>query len=190
MEVDSHGKTAVMVAAVRAYHSADPEPRVFDDPLANVLLTRAEHETFESIAAEGLRRLNPALAETCSEASSFVYHAMRAGAGAAIALTRARYVEDALRGALDRGVRQYVILGAGLDTFALDGRISQVVCAYSKSITRPLRHSNVNGSAVPPSPSQQTFTLLQRISNRRVCLQLSPEHPLILRLRRVSRGLV
>src|SRR2546430_2425649 len=71
MEVDSYSRTAVMVAMVRAYHSAEPEPRIFDDPLANALLTRAEHDIFPKMAAEGLRRLDPALAETCSEASFF-----------------------------------------------------------------------------------------------------------------------
>jgi len=34
-------------------------------------------------------------------------------------VTRARFVEDLVATAVDRGVQQYVILGAGLDTFAL-----------------------------------------------------------------------
>jgi methyltransferase (TIGR00027 family) len=33
-------------------------------------------------------------------------------------LVRARFIEDALSAALEQGVRQYVIVGAGLDTFA------------------------------------------------------------------------
>lgn len=37
----------------------------------------------------------------------------------AITVLRARYVEDQLAQAYQRGVRQYVILGAGLDSFAL-----------------------------------------------------------------------
>src|ERR1700720_4543800 len=32
---------------------------------------------------------------------------------------RSRYAEDALREAVNRGVRQYVLIGAGLDSFAL-----------------------------------------------------------------------
>ncbi|MBA4369692.1 MAG: SAM-dependent methyltransferase, partial [Desulfobacterium sp.] len=44
-------------------------------------------------------------------------------------LARARYAEDKLREALDSGIRQYVIIGAGLDSFALrrsdlDGKIN------------------------------------------------------------------
>ncbi|MEC5147002.1 class I SAM-dependent methyltransferase [Chitinophaga sp. 212800010-3] len=34
-------------------------------------------------------------------------------------VTRARFAEDLVTAAMDRGVQQYVILGAGLDTFAL-----------------------------------------------------------------------
>ena len=33
-------------------------------------------------------------------------------------VARSRFVEDELSAAIKRGVRQYVILGAGLDTFA------------------------------------------------------------------------
>jgi methyltransferase (TIGR00027 family) len=36
----------------------------------------------------------------------------------ALTVMRQRYVEDALGEAIARGVRQYVMLGAGLDTFA------------------------------------------------------------------------
>lgn len=34
-------------------------------------------------------------------------------------IVRSRYAEDALRQAMDRGVRQYVLIGAGFDSFAL-----------------------------------------------------------------------
>jgi hypothetical protein len=48
MEVAAHSITAVMVAAIRAYHSADPEPRIFHDALARVLLLPGDCEAFES----------------------------------------------------------------------------------------------------------------------------------------------
>jgi O-methyltransferase involved in polyketide biosynthesis len=38
--------------------------------------------------------------------------------GRALALFRSRFAEDELAGAARQGVRQYVVLGAGLDTFA------------------------------------------------------------------------
>lgn len=43
---------------------------------------------------------------------------MRLGVTAPLFLTRARYIEDSLSEAIGRGVRQYVIIGAGLDTYA------------------------------------------------------------------------
>ena len=39
-------------------------------------------------------------------------------------VARSRYAEDALARSIERGATQYVILGAGLDTF----RVSQSVC--------------------------------------------------------------
>jgi len=107
-----------MVAAIRAYHSADPEPRIFHDALARVLLLPADCEVFEQIAVKSLQQLNPTLAASCSDGPAFIYQMMRAGAAAAIVLPRARYIEEALFDALARGVGQYVIIGAGLDTFA------------------------------------------------------------------------
>ena len=43
---------------------------------------------------------------------------MRVGAGPPITLTRGRYVEDTLEKVVGHGLKQYVILGAGMDTFA------------------------------------------------------------------------
>jgi methyltransferase (TIGR00027 family) len=53
---------------------------------------------------------------------------MQAMATLPIVLSRARYAEDSLEEACGRGVKQYVILGAGMDTFAfrhpeLEGRL-------------------------------------------------------------------
>lgn len=43
---------------------------------------------------------------------------MRAGATSGAVLARARYIEDTLFAAVSRGIDQYVMVGAGLDTFA------------------------------------------------------------------------
>jgi methyltransferase (TIGR00027 family) len=85
-------RTAQRVALRRAAHQVLDEPRAFDDPLA--------------IAIAG----PPSAAEPESSFS----RALRAFIAA-----RSRYAEDQLAAAvLQRGVRQYVVLGAGLDTFA------------------------------------------------------------------------
>jgi methyltransferase (TIGR00027 family) len=85
-------RTALGVAARRAAHQMLDRPPIFEDPLA---LAIAGAEAVEKAASEA----SPA--------------ALRAFIAA-----RSRFAEDELARAVERGVRQYVVLGAGLDTFA------------------------------------------------------------------------
>lgn len=84
-------RTALAAAAHRAIHQVADTPPVFDDPLA----------------ADVLFPEGPEAALLLGE------RAMRA-----FICARARLAEDALAKAVRRGVRQYLLLGAGLDTFA------------------------------------------------------------------------
>jgi methyltransferase (TIGR00027 family) len=90
-------RTAQRVAIRRAAHQLLDQPRVLDDPLA-LRIIGAE-------AAAALRT-NPK-----------EHHAF-ARAFRAFMAARSRYAEDELARAVASGVRQYVVLGAGLDTFA------------------------------------------------------------------------
>jgi methyltransferase (TIGR00027 family) len=91
--------TALAAAAARAAHLiVDKEPFIFADTLASALLGDQAEEHI------GYHRTNGA-------------HPVLSGARAQ-ATCRSRYAEDRLAAAVGRGVRQYVILGAGLDTFA------------------------------------------------------------------------
>ena len=92
-------RTAIGVAALRAAHQLiDAEPRVLDDP---IILKLLGIETLDTIREDRARY-------------------MTAGALALRAhiVLRSRYAEDRLAEAISRGVKQYVVLGAGLDTFA------------------------------------------------------------------------
>jgi methyltransferase (TIGR00027 family) len=91
--------TSFTAAAARAAHLVvDQDPRIFTDPLAAALLgDRAE----ELLA---YHRNNPT-------------HPILAAARAEV-ICRSRFTEDLLAAAVARGTDQYVILGAGLDTFA------------------------------------------------------------------------
>ena len=65
------------------------------------------------------RRTDPARAAACPDQASALAGWMQSGAPQPITLGRARYAEDHLEQAVrQQGVKQYVILGAGLDTFA------------------------------------------------------------------------
>lgn len=94
--------SALTAAAARAAHLlVDGGPVIFADTLAAALLgDRAE----ELIAYHRLHGTHPVLS------------------GARVQVTcRSRYAEDVLARAADAGVTQYVILGAGLDSFAYRG---------------------------------------------------------------------
>jgi methyltransferase (TIGR00027 family) len=97
MQDDKPSVTAYRVALRRAAHQVLDEPKVFDDPLA-LAIVGGEGET-RSRSGEGKSRGRIAR-------SMRAYMAMRS-----------RYAEDRLAEAVERGARQYVVLGAGLDTF-------------------------------------------------------------------------
>jgi methyltransferase (TIGR00027 family) len=93
-------RTAYRVALRRAAHQVFDSPKVLDDPWA-VPIVGASISEIRADAAGHQSRL----------ARSF----------RAFMVARSRYAEDQLAGSVARGVRQYVILGAGLDTSAYRG---------------------------------------------------------------------
>ena len=105
MENGQPSLTALTAAAARAAHLiVDDEPRIFADTLAAALLGERAGEL---ISFHKLRGTHPVLA------------------GARVQVTcRSRYTEDALGRAVRGGVAQYVVLGAGLDSFAYRARSS------------------------------------------------------------------
>jgi methyltransferase (TIGR00027 family) len=105
------------MAAIRAVHHAGAAPRIFDDPLARALLTRPELEAFEQRLVRTLQQLRPDLAASCPDTPASLREAIRVSAAVNV-LARARYTEESLLSSLSGGIRQYVIVGAGLDTFA------------------------------------------------------------------------
>lgn len=91
--------TALRVAMRRAVHQIMDDPKVFEDPLALRILDE------ENISA---LKTDPKWSSETS--SSYRIRALLAARG--------RYAEDELHNAVSRGIHQYVVLGAGLDTFA------------------------------------------------------------------------
>lgn len=85
--------TARGAALARALHQILDHPRVLDDPLALAMVGGSPGE-LQAGADRGAR------------------------ASRAFIALRSRYAEDRLAAAVARGLRQYVVLGAGLDTYA------------------------------------------------------------------------
>jgi methyltransferase (TIGR00027 family) len=90
--------TAQRVAVQRAEHQAFDRPRVFDDPMALAI-----------IGPEGCCALSSVRRK---------YERLVSRSRRAFLVARSRYAEDELARSIERGVTQYVVLGAGLDTFA------------------------------------------------------------------------
>lgn len=109
--------TAILTAYARVYHATHDSPVIFDDSLAKQLFSDEECAYFDKNLAESLKFLNPERAAACPDQAAMLAAYMHLQ-GAPITISRGRYTEDALEASIARGVQQYVILGAGLDTFA------------------------------------------------------------------------
>ena len=104
--------TAMMMAMMRAAHLViDDDPKIFRDALA-LHFCGLERE------AALMNRLRELEASTVARGSSLEFARGLTAQVRANAVVRQRYTEDELTKALRRGVVQYVILGAGLDSFA------------------------------------------------------------------------
>jgi methyltransferase (TIGR00027 family) len=117
MEENQAGITAVITAYSRAYHSTHDEPKILDDDLAMQLFAPQERAFIEKNLSELIKFVDPELAAHYPQPADALAWVMQ-NLNAPITLCRSRYAEDCLQEAVKRGVSQYIILGAGLDTFA------------------------------------------------------------------------
>jgi methyltransferase (TIGR00027 family) len=89
-------RTALMIARQRAAHQVLDHGSILYDPFAMRILCEDEREVLQFATGHPL-----------------------ASIGRLFTAARSRIAEDALSRAVKRGIRQVIILGAGLDTFAL-----------------------------------------------------------------------
>jgi methyltransferase (TIGR00027 family) len=141
---------------MRAYHYANHSPRVFEDFLAGTLLTPEERDVIENSWLAGITRLSPELARAGERAGALAQRGHIGCLAAAVVVGRGRYNEDKLSEAIGRGISQYVIVGAGLDTFALrrpDLRNRLQVFELDHPLTQTLKRDRMvqAGLALPPN---------------------------------------
>lgn len=117
MQHDRFSKTAVLSAFVRAFHAGNDSPIIFNDALA-ASFVEGQEEAIRSMLAGGLSLVAPDLAQHDLLPEEITQHMMRNYLPTAHGLCRARFSEELALRSIERGVDQYVILGAGLDTFA------------------------------------------------------------------------
>jgi methyltransferase (TIGR00027 family) len=132
MQLATPSRTALRVALRRAAHQLYDRPLVFEDPIAVPLLANAY--------AEELNR-------TPRRSDRPYSLAMRAHL-----VGRSRYAEDNLARAVTNGATQYVLLGAGLDTFAYRNPWPQLqVFEVDHPATQTWKHEllRLSGLAIP-----------------------------------------
>ncbi|HUA16352.1 MAG TPA: class I SAM-dependent methyltransferase [Verrucomicrobiae bacterium] len=134
MQEGRFSRTAHGVAVRRAAHQIFDDPKVLDDPIA---LSMVSPESVEEL------RSNP------QKQQEKITRAFRAFMAA-----RSRYAEDQLHRAFAEGVRQYVVLGAGLDTFAYRNPHAELrVFEVDHPATQNWKRQRLQAStiAIPPS---------------------------------------
>ena len=118
MEKNNFSLTALGTAFMRGYHARYDEATIFKDPLAYGLLTETERSLISTHWINRLKSVDPEGAASCPDEASALRFALQLYTGPPTVLSRARYAEEVLRKGIGMGIRQYVILGAGMDTFA------------------------------------------------------------------------
>lgn len=106
--------TALVSAFARAYHSINNKTKVFDDFLARQVLSANEYDLIASNMAQGIDFFNPGFKGSSQEALRWVVDNQLSPSP----LGRAAFAEQALEISVRICTRQYIILGAGYDTFA------------------------------------------------------------------------
>src|SRR5499426_4907660 len=96
MKPNEPSRTALLIARQRAAHQVLDHGAILYDPFAMKILREDEKEVLQFANGHPL-----------------------ASIGRLFTAARSRIAEDALSVAVERGIRQIVILGAGLDTFSL-----------------------------------------------------------------------
>jgi methyltransferase (TIGR00027 family) len=117
MENLAASRTALATSLMRAVHTRlDPHPLI-EDSWGDRLVPESAREM---LCRAALSRLaGDALKQALDSPESILDHAMLHNRSYANVVTRTRYAEDALKDAVEAGVEQYVLVGAGFDSFAL-----------------------------------------------------------------------
>ncbi len=136
MEPGQPSRTAFGAAAHRAAHQLLEDGRIFADPLATAILGAPD----DKLTGDGAHQ--PAV------------RGMRLFIAA-----RSRFAEASLAAAVARGVRQYVVLGAGLDTFAHRNPFDELglrVFEVDHPATQAWKRERLAGAGLT-SPASLTF---------------------------------
>ena len=151
-------RTAQRVAMRRAAHQLLDQPRVFDDPLA------------VAIAGAGSERPSDPQQPYARSLRAFL-------------VVRSRYAEDQLARAVEGGILQYVVLGAGLDTFAYRNPYQSTglhVFEVDHPATQEWKRAQLHAAAIA-IPEKMTFAAVdferESLEDGLLAAGFSPQQP-------------
>jgi len=133
-------RTALGAAYLRAAHQIlDAKPLILNDPVILILLGPDAEERIQDAAGR--------------------YMAPEAKALRSHVVLRSRYTEDRLKLSIERGVSQYIIVGAGFDTFAVRQpawAVNLRIIEVDHPDTQHLKRTKISDAGIPV-PSNVVF---------------------------------
>lgn len=117
MKKNESSLTSLISAFGRAYHSQHDTPKIFDDFIAKNLITQKEFSDIRENMIKGIQFFNQEIAKKFHDQPDEILKWITQVQLSPTTLARAAYCENVLFHEMLLGVKQYVILGAGLDTF-------------------------------------------------------------------------
>lgn len=162
MKQNESSITSLISAFGRSYHCQYDTPLILDDYIASALITPQEFSDIRENMIQGIHFFNPDMAHLIKDDPDEILRWIVQTQLAPTPLARAAYCERVLLHEMALGGTQYVILGAGLDTFAfrypeLKDRLN--IIEVDIPATQQFKRSRLS-SAKLPIPSNLHFVAM------------------------------
>ncbi|MFS0883056.1 SAM-dependent methyltransferase [Bacillus sp. 7586-K] len=118
MKQNESSLTSLVSAFGRAYHSKCDTPKIFDDYIAKDLISQEEFSAISNNMIEGIQFFNSEIGQRFKDNREEILKWVTQVQLSPTPLARAAFCENVLFNEVNLGLKQYLILGAGLDTFA------------------------------------------------------------------------
>lgn len=118
MKKDESSLTSLISAFGRSYHSQFDTPKIFNDYIAKDLISQKEFNNIKESMVQGIHFFNKDIAQKFKGDTEEILKWITQIQLSPTPLARAAYCEKVLLNEASLGLKQYVILGAGLDTFS------------------------------------------------------------------------
>ncbi|WP_242142889.1 MULTISPECIES: class I SAM-dependent methyltransferase [unclassified Bacillus cereus group] len=118
MKENASSITSLVAAFSRSYHSQFDTPKIFHDNIAKELISEQEYNTIKENMVQGIQFFNKDIAQKLKGNTEELLKWITQVQLSPTPLARAAYCEAVLLHEITLGLTQYVILGAGLDTFS------------------------------------------------------------------------